>query len=272
MPEGGATGTVSTGAKPAAPARSSGDEKGRAGEQGAKAKPAETAKAAAAPAVEKVAKPVIVAGVRCPHGVLEDPHRGFVRCLSSDEKNAKWLPPTPQREAVGPATTAVGPATTSTPAIPAPPTAVPATTASAPPSTPAIPAPPTASAPATTASAAPSTTAPRASAPPEVEVKAPAFESGEVPRAEKALVKLANDIGKCVGDNGGLSRATGTMKVQFLVRARGRAEGVEVLSSQGVSAEAASCVRLLLKNRTIGHPTADPVGVTVVLNFKQGAK
>jgi hypothetical protein len=105
-----------------------------------------------------------------------------------------------------------------------------------------------------------------------VEVKAPTFESGDVPGAEKALTKVADGIGKCVADNGGLTRATGTLKIQFLVRARGRAEGVEVLSSQGISPEAAACVRQLLKNRNVGHPSSDPVGVTFVLNFKPSAK
>ena len=58
------------------------------------------------------------------------------------------------------------------------------------------------------------------------------------------------------------------MKIQFLVQSRGRAEGVEVLAAKGVGAEAASCVRRLLKNKAIGAPSADPVGVTVVITFK----
>src|SRR5258706_3655416 len=35
------------------------------------------------------------AGPRCPYGSLEDPHRGFVRCLTPDERDAGWLPPPP---------------------------------------------------------------------------------------------------------------------------------------------------------------------------------
>jgi len=45
-----------------------------------------------------------------------------------------------------------------------------------------------------------------------------------------------------------------------------------VASAKGVGAEAASCVRKLLKNKAIGAPTADPVGVTVVISFKAGQK
>ena len=33
---------------------------------------------------------------RCPYGELVDPHRGFVRCLTPDERGADWLPPAPQ--------------------------------------------------------------------------------------------------------------------------------------------------------------------------------
>lgn len=199
----------------------------------------------------------IASEIHCPNGVLEDPHRGFVRCLGPDEKAPPWLPTSPQPEPRPGATAATSPPAAPAPAAPGAPAPAVGT-----------PAAPVASAP--PASAAPATVPPPVGPPPVVEVKAPAFENGEVPRAEKALKSIADDIGKCVAENGGLGRPTGTMKVQFLVRSRGRAEGVEILSSQGVSPEAASCVRLLLKNRSIGAPTADPVGVTVVLSLKPG--
>jgi hypothetical protein len=35
-----------------------------------------------------------------------------------------------------------------------------------------------------------------------------------------------------------------------------------------VSSEAAACVRVLIKNKAIGAPSADPVGVTVVISLK----
>jgi hypothetical protein len=103
---------------------------------------------------------------------------------------------------------------------------------------------------------------------PLVEIGAPKFESGEVTKVEKSLGKASGDLARCVADHGGLAADTGSVKVQFLVRSRGRAEGVEVLAAKGVSAEAAGCVRHLLKNKAIGAPTADPVGVTVVITFK----
>jgi hypothetical protein len=172
-------------------------------------------KAKAAPAD---AGPTDDAGPRCPYGELSDPHRGFVRCLLPDERDAGWLPPPAQGE-------------------PAP-------------------------------SAEPPKDAAHAGPPPLVEIGTAKFESGEVPKADKALGKLAGDIARCVADHGGLAGDAGGFKVQFLVRARGRAEGVEVTGQKGVSAEATACVRLLLKNKAIGAPTADPVGVTFTVSLK----
>jgi hypothetical protein len=160
---------------------------------------------------------------RCPYGSLEDPHRGFVRCLLPDERDAGWLPPPPQGDA---------------PAEP-----------------------PAAEPPADAGPAAP---------PPSVEIGAPKFENGEVTRVEKSLGKATGELARCVAEHGGLQGEVGTVKVQFLVRSRGRAEGVEVLAAKGLSAEAAGCVRHLLKNKAIGAPTADPVGVTVIITFKPG--
>lgn len=165
-------------------------------------------------------------GPRCPYGSLEDPHRGFVRCLTPEERDAGWLPPPPQKD---PAQR--DPAQQDPPADDA-------------------------------GAAKPAAIAPA------VEVGAPKFENGQVTRVEKVLGGVAGDVGKCIADHGGLTGATGSLKVQFLVRARGRAEGVEVLGVKGVSAEAGECVRKLLKNKAIGAPSADPVGVTVVFSLK----
>jgi len=161
-------------------------------------------------------------GPRCPYGSLEDPHRGFVRCLLPDERDAGWLPPPPQGD----------------PAPAEPPR-------TEPPREPAPPAPP-----------------------PVVDIGAPKFEGGEVTKVEKSLGRASAELARCIADNGGVGGDAGTVKIQFLVRSRGRAEGVEVLAAKGVSPEAAACVRHLVKNKAIGAPTADPVGVTVVLTFK----
>ncbi|AUX25058.1 hypothetical protein SOCEGT47_056010 [Sorangium cellulosum] len=183
-------------------------------------------------------------GVRCPHGALEDPHRGFVRCLEPGEADAGWLPPSPQPEpppddAGAPSDDAGAPGDGGAPGD----------------------------------AGAPDGAAPEASVaspPPIVEVGEPEFLNGEVPNVTKRLGRLSADLAKCVGDHGGLTGSSGNVKLQFLVRVRGRAEGVEVLSSRGVTAEAERCIRVFLKNRTIGVPTADPVGVTVTLSLKPG--
>lgn len=183
----------------------------------------------------------------CPHGRLEDPHRGFVRCLEPNEVDASWLPPAPQPEPpqraqdAGEGDAGAG-------------DAGPGADAGA------------ADAAAPDAGAAPAPVTP--GVPPLVEAKPPAFMSGDVPELEKKLPKILEGIAKCVADAGGLPGASGTLKVQFLVRARGRAEGVEVLTAKGLPDGAEACVRKLLKNRSVGAPSADPVGVTLTLTLK----
>lgn len=99
----------------------------------------------------------------------------------------------------------------------------------------------------------------------------PKFEGGEVPKAKGVLDKMAKTLGKCVTDHGGLRAAKGVIEVQFLVRAQGIAEGVDVLSASGVDDEAKKCVRDALKKKTIGPPSADPVGVTVKIELEAAA-
>jgi len=185
-------------------------------------------------------------GERCPHGALEDPHRGFVRCLRPEERDAGWLPPPPQAEPQPPDAGVEGPNDAGPPVHDAgPPDAAPQV---------AVP---------------PKEEKPAPGPPPLVAFAAPKFEGGEVPRAEKFLNGVLEGMGKCVADNGGLKADKGTLKITFLVRARGRAEGVEVASAKGIGADAANCIRLLLKNRAVGAPSADPVGVTVTFTLEK---
>ncbi|MFO0589766.1 MAG: hypothetical protein U0441_19660 [Polyangiaceae bacterium] len=188
----------------------------------------------------------------CPYGSLEDPHRGFVRCLSQGEKSPINGPDSPPPPSATPTA-----APTAAPAPSAAPTATPTAAPSAAPT------------------AAPSTapSAPPPGPPPIVEIKTPKFENGDVPKAEKNLSgkKVYEAIAKCVADAGGITGKNPSLKVEFLVRSRGKAEGVEVTPT-GVSAEAARCVRTFLKNRSVGVPTADPTGVTVIYNLKPSGK
>jgi len=129
-------------------------------------------------------------GPKCPYGALDDPHRGFVRCLAPEERDAGGFRPLRsllrRRQR--------------TPALP---------------------------------------TRPR---PRGLRRRW---------RSAHPSSRTARSVGwrRCFTapppispvaspTNGGLSGAAGSLKVQFLVRARGRAEGVEVASAKGVGAEA----------------------------------
>ena len=77
---------------------------------------------------------------------------------------------------------------------------------------------------------------------------------------------------KCVNDNGGLQDKEGEVQVRFLLRQRGRAEGVSVAKRVGVSAEAARCVSEIVDRRYVGVPEAPIVGATVAIKFVKAAK
>jgi hypothetical protein len=77
---------------------------------------------------------------------------------------------------------------------------------------------------------------------------------------------------KCINDNGGLKDKTGEVSVRFLVRQRGRAEGVSVLKRSNVTAEAARCVAEVVDRRYVGVPEAPIVGATVVVKFSKAGK
>jgi hypothetical protein len=72
---------------------------------------------------------------------------------------------------------------------------------------------------------------------------------------------------KCVSDNGGLKEGAGEVQIRFLVRQRGRAEGVSVAKRVGVSAEAARCVSEIVDRRYVGVPEAPIMGATVTIKF-----
>jgi len=77
---------------------------------------------------------------------------------------------------------------------------------------------------------------------------------------------------KCVNDNGGLKDPSGEVHVRFMLRQKGRAEGVSVAKRSGVSAEAARCVSEVVDRRYVGVPAEPMVGATVVIKFVKAAK
>jgi hypothetical protein len=92
-------------------------------------------------------------------------------------------------------------------------------------------------------------------------------DSGELPLAVKKL-SLANDrYVECVRANGGLTDKAARVVVRFLVRERGRAEGVSVKSHQGLSLDAAKCIADVVDRRYVGYPAAPLVGATIPIEL-----
>jgi hypothetical protein len=91
------------------------------------------------------------------------------------------------------------------------------------------------------------------------------FQNGDVPHARAALERIKKDFAKCAATEPG--PANGTAEFRFIVRAPGRAEGVDVARVRGVSANIVRCATSALTLRSVGAPSADPVGVTLNVRF-----
>ncbi len=92
-------------------------------------------------------------------------------------------------------------------------------------------------------------------------------DTGELPLAAKKLGIPKDRYIKCVRDHGGLTGNQGKVVVRFLVRERGRAEGVSVKSSSGMSKEAAACIAEVVDRRYVGYPAAPIVGATIPIEL-----
>ena len=88
-------------------------------------------------------------------------------------------------------------------------------------------------------------------------------DAGELPLADKKLAVAKDRFVECVTKNGGLSAKQAKVVVRFLVRERGRAEGVGVKSFSGVSPAAAECIADVVNLRYVGYPAAPIVGATI---------
>ncbi|MEZ4229496.1 MAG: hypothetical protein R3B89_10040 [Polyangiaceae bacterium] len=103
------------------------------------------------------------------------------------------------------------------------------------------------------------------------ELKADEGTLAEAP-AIKSLSKGRKKMEACVREHGGLTRDAGELRVRFLVRERGIAEGVEVERRRGMSEEAGKCVAEVIDRRRVGHPSVPITGVTLELTFTRAAK
>jgi hypothetical protein len=92
-------------------------------------------------------------------------------------------------------------------------------------------------------------------------------DTGELPLAAKKLGVPKDRYVECIRKNGGLTADTARVVVRFLVRERGRAEGVTVKSKQGMSTEAAACIADVVDRRYVGYPAAPIVGATLPIEL-----
>jgi len=121
--------------------------------------------------------------------------------------------------------------------------------------------------------ASPGTKAPAAAAPAALaapgrrvvvtDVSPAKADTGELPEAAPQLRRAFDRYVRCVEDNGGLQAASGLVTLRFLVRERGRAEGVAVQERRGVSVAAAKCIADVVDRRYVGYPAAPIVGATL---------
>jgi hypothetical protein len=92
-------------------------------------------------------------------------------------------------------------------------------------------------------------------------------DTGALPLAVKKLGAAKSKFVECVEKNGGMSGPSAEVQVKFLVRERGRAEGVSLGKFKGLSRAAGSCVAHVVDRREVGYPEADVVGASLVLRF-----
>jgi len=92
-------------------------------------------------------------------------------------------------------------------------------------------------------------------------------DEGDLPQAIKQLGRVTKRLEACVQDNGGLTQHEGELRVRFLVRERGRAEGVEVERRKAMSEKAGKCVADVIDRRLVGHPSVPITGASLQLLF-----
>ncbi len=106
----------------------------------------------------------------------------------------------------------------------------------------------------------------------EARIAAVQVDEGKLPAAEKKLSLARDRFATCVVTHGGLTSPEGEVHVRFLVRARGRAEGVSVAKRVAVSADAARCIADVVDRRWVGTPEAPLVGATAVVKVSKVKK
>jgi hypothetical protein len=102
-----------------------------------------------------------------------------------------------------------------------------------------------------------------------VTLEGPVFDGGDVPRAAAALDRMKVAFGKCASVENALTKSEASIDLRFLVRAPGRAEGVDVDKARGLSADVVRCMTTALARSYVGAPSDDPVGVAVTVRVRK---
>jgi hypothetical protein len=92
-------------------------------------------------------------------------------------------------------------------------------------------------------------------------------DTGELPDAQGQLARASDRYVQCVENGGGISTSPAKVTLRFLVRERGRAEGVTVKDRSGVSLAAAKCIAEVVDRRFVGYPAAPIVGADVSIEL-----
>jgi len=95
------------------------------------------------------------------------------------------------------------------------------------------------------------------------------FDGGDVPRAAAALDRMKGSLARCASTETALTKNEGTIDLKFLVRAPGRAEGVDVDKARGLSGDVVKCMTSVLARSYIGAPSDDPVGVAITVRVRR---
>ena len=188
----------------------------------------------------------------CPWGRIADGRGMLVRCLAAAEA-ARLASPAPSSSAALAPPVAAPPV--AAPPVAAPPAVAPSMApASRPAPSPAL--------------AAPVPAPTRSSRRVVLEAVGPAVaDTGELPEAQAQLARASDRYVQCVESNGGISASPAKVTLRFLVRERGRAEGLTVKDRAGVSLAAAKCIADVVDRRFVGYPAAPIVGADLSIGF-----
>lgn len=94
-------------------------------------------------------------------------------------------------------------------------------------------------------------------------------DEGTLPKALDKLRVPKKRYAQCLRDHGGMFRDKGVLHIRFLVRQRGRAEGVSVQKRRSVSEAAGKCIADVVDRRLVGTPSVEMVGATLVIELEK---